>query len=334
MKKQRFKKLYSSIYFLFLSLFLLTPYKGNTAEYIRIASFNIAEFGEGSHAQERDLTAIAHILYDNKLDLIAIEEVGVSAEASSQVKHLTDHLNKIRTNHTSKYYFFVTPPSGDERYAVIYRFPIQMKKGVDWVEPNQKVKSRHAGGNIFFRVPVILSFQAHNFDFKLGIQHLTWGNLSRRRKEIQCLEEFLHKEKKGEQDWIFAGDMNRYGKYNKKDNKAFDLLLTPNWKEFYRFPLLEAITEPDDMKAFSAPSDAKSTTIAGSRDMYDQFIISRGAYREFGTTTTEFGINAGIIAFDRQPPYNKIKNHNQLKYLISDHRPIWARFRIDLEDDD
>lgn len=319
---------------LLIGICCLLPAAAFAAQFIRIASFNIAEFGEGDRPQQRDIPAIARMLAEHNLDLIALQEVGVKAVHATQVKILTEELNRVRPEGASRFYYFVTPPSGDERYAVIYRFPVQMEDGVDWVESNQKVKGRQAGGETFFRVPTILTFQAHNFDFKLGIMHLTWGNLDRREKEMQALETFLRQERKGEQDWIFVGDMNRYGKYQKKDKKAFDALLRKGWQTFYRFPLLEAITEPDDMTVFSAPADEKSTTIAGSRDLYDQIIISRGAYREFGRAKPEFNIHAGIIAFDRLPPYNAMKDHNEIKYTISDHRPIWARFQIDLDDDD
>ena len=47
-------------------------------------------------------------------------------------------------------------------------------------------------------------------------------------------------------------DMNRYGKYRKAaSGKAFDELLTDGWRQHYRLPLLEAITDPDDMTVWA-----------------------------------------------------------------------------------
>jgi len=48
------------------------PVGAFSAEYIRVASFNIAELGEGSHSATRHWPVVAGMLTENKLDLIAI----------------------------------------------------------------------------------------------------------------------------------------------------------------------------------------------------------------------------------------------------------------------
>ena len=78
--------------------------------------------------------------------------------------------------------------------------------------------------------------------------------------------------------------------------------------------------------------DAHSTTVAPGLNTYDQFIITDGAFREFGTTTPVLGTHVGIIPFNRNPPFSSM-THSQVRAAVSDHRPLWIRFRADLADD-
>jgi len=71
--------------------------------------------------------------------------------------------------------------------------------------------------------------------------------------------------------------------------------------------------------------------------LYDFILISAGAFREFGMVDGEldarFGENVGIEAFDNWPQYEGM-DYQTLKYIISDHRPVWTEFKINLGDDD
>ena len=87
------------------------------------------------------------------------------------------------------------------------------------------------------------------------------------------------------------------------------------------------------MAVSKAGTDEFSTTIAKSKNMYDQFIITKGVDHEFGTESAD-GSDVGIIAFDMEEPYKSITDHNDVKCRVSDHRPIWIRLRIDGGDDD
>lgn len=316
-------------------LFFLAEF-AHAQERIQIASFNIAEFGEGNHPQTRDLDFIAKMLVGANLDLIAIQEVGVRQQAENQLDKLLAEMNQEQGSGEPRYFSYLTPVTGDERYAVIYRSPVVLDDGPTWLDEDKDPGNPRAGGTTYFRIPVAIPFHAGNFDFVVVITHLTWGKPDRRRAEFNALRRFLREEDPSEGDWIVLGDMNRYGKYSKSaTNKAFDrLLVGNNWKARYRFPLLEAITDPHDMKVFKASRDEHSTTVAKSKNIYDQFIITAGAFREFETTGPVFGQHVGIIPFDMEPPFNTLIDHNAVKFSVSDHRPIWISFRTDLADDD
>ena len=73
---------------------LFLPFSAISAEYIKIAGFNIAEFGEGGYPGTRRLEYIADLLVDNGLHLIAIQEVGVKVQADSQVVRLVRIVNQ------------------------------------------------------------------------------------------------------------------------------------------------------------------------------------------------------------------------------------------------
>ena len=313
-------------------LFLSLPV--HSQEFIRIASFNIAEFGEGSHPTDhRNLDFIADMLVDGDLDLIAVQEVGTVVGGATQVTALVTRMNALHPNDPD-YFSAITPLTGDERYAFIFRDPVIMEDDFLWLDDDREPANPRAGGETFFRIPVAASFTAGNFDFVVVSSHLTWGDTDRRRREYRVLRNFLRDEDDVEDDYIVLGDMNRYGKFNVgSPNKPFNELLRSNFQNRYRFPLLEAVTDPDDMTLHFVATDDLSTTIAQSRNTYDQFIITEGTFNEFGTTNPVLGTHIGIIAFDQQAHFSNM-SHNQIKYEVSDHRPVWIRLRIDLADDD
>jgi len=304
-----------------------------SAEYIRVATFNIAELGEGNHAETRDWDFIAGMLTQARLDLIAIEEVGVGPQADAEMACLTEKMNQCGSGST-KYYYMTTPQSGDERCGFIYRAPVVQEGEVLWLDEDKDQANPRKGGERYFRIPVAVCFHAKDFDFMVVVMHLHWSDIAQREREVVALREFLADDTCKEKDWIALGDMNRYGKCAKEGAKPFDKLLTGNWQAKYRFPVLEAVTDPDDMKVWKACEDCYGTTVAGNGAIYDQIIITHGAYNEFGVADPKFGTHVGIIDFDNDGKYAAIADHNTIKYAVSDHRPVWARFQIDAGDDD
>lgn len=304
------------------------------ADVIRLASFNIAEFGEGEHHKTRDLESIASWMIESHIDLLAIQEVGVGREGAKQVEELAAGMTR-RAGPGLSFRPYVTEPAGDERCGVIHSSRLHPLGPGRFIEPLAHPYQPSEGGRTFYRVPVEIPFSCRGFDFRIVIVHLHWSDLNQRRREVMGLREFLTHIHGNELDIIILGDFNRYGGARASTaRRPFDEFFVPGWQNRYRFPLLEAVTEPDNMTVDQADRDEFSTTIADGRAMYDQFIISRGAFRELGTTSARFNVHAGIIAFDRRLPFSAIEDHNRLKYVISDHRPIWIQFRVDLPDDD
>ena len=166
-------------------------------------------------------------------------------------------------------------------------------------------------------------FKAGNFDFGIINVHLLWGSEEEdRTKETKHFAKWL-KTKLGdlkdgdEKDFIVAGDFNRYG----KNWKSFDEFLFEGWQDFYRILTLEP---PDRLKTNCARKTHKT---------YDNIFISPGAENEFGKNAAEIDNTIGVIPWDIWD-FWKDQQLNQIKRIISDHRPVWVKFRIDKQDDD
>lgn len=325
---------------LLLSLFLSHPIPAEAnKDFIKVATFNIAELGEGSHPDTRDELAIAGMLVNLDLDLIAIQEVGTKDTGENQVQLITSHMNGLLGPDTPRYNcitsFFDT---GDERYAFIWRSPVVMTSGLKMMDDTSEYK-----GSVFVRAPVYCSFKAGDFDFVFMNVHLYTRikktNTKGRKWEYRELVNWLKYQVQNnpEKDYLIVGDMNRYldsQAYPKTG--AWSKLTYPNFKNDFRLVLHEALPG-DDYDLKHAPTDEWSTTIAQRRSMYDQILISTGAKKEFGLVQGDldarFGENVGIEDFDNEEQYSGMGFY-QVKYTISDHRPVWAKFKINLGDDD
>ncbi len=197
-----------------------------------------------------------------------------------------------------RYDYVISPPVGKiikERYAFLFR--------------PEKISLKDQGkvyldkNDEFLREPFYAEFQAGHFDFLLVNIHVIYGdNENLRRKEIFSLAKVyrtLQKENPKEKDIILLGDFN----------------LSPEDEGFKEFKFFEAmrylIISPD------------KTTITDT-NLYDNFWFQQNFVKEYTG-------QSGVIRFDENIFQN---NDRKAKLAVSDHRPIWADFKIDMEDDD
>ena len=311
-----------------------TPIDQGNQKYIKIGSFNIAELGNPK--REKDFKAIAQII--NGLDLIALQEVQDEGGAEA-VTHIHTELNAISGNHYAQP--IVIPNAGKgfpgfEGYAFIYRDPVQLDNRIS---KNIDFRYDQKNHDIYGRVPAFAFFKAGTFDFVVASVHLQWSNIDKRKTEMidikQWLIEYANRDSNQERDFIIVGDFNRYGNLSntviEQHQAPFDIFVDPNeLGKAYRLITLEFLPT---LNTRFASLDAESTTTADSKDLYDQIIISAGAFKEYNTASSRFGEDMGVIAYDMQAPWTE-KDHEAIKDAVSDHRPIWARFQIDLGDDD
>ncbi|MFC1509190.1 T9SS type A sorting domain-containing protein [Candidatus Omnitrophota bacterium] len=303
------------------------------AEYITISSFNIAELGTST--PDKDHRAIADMI--DEFDLIVVQEVQDKDDGGAN--HIAAIVDTLNLSAPSPYSYFVIPGAGrgypgNEGYAYIYRSPVVLDESYI---PAYGLKDTEVD---YGRVPGWAYFRAGNFDFMIVTVHLHWSDLDKRTAGVAdllaWLKVFADRPETEERDLIVAGDTNRFGDYsntkiNNGETAFHKLLLDSDLDTKFRLLFCEYLTFPD---AKEAPDDVGSTTVSDNNNMvYDQIIISAGVFNEFGDEKVSLGDNIGIIDYDNWPEFSELES-GDIKDLVSDHRPIWAKFRIDQADDD
>lgn len=196
------------------------------------------------------------------------------------------------------YAYEISPPVGravKEHYAFLYRQDRLQIRGAGRLYPDPEDR--------FIREPFYASFDAGDFDFTLVTIHVLFGSSeSERRPEIEALAavyQTIQDEDPTEQDVILLGDFN----------------FPPTDKGFSRlkaFPGMVFLIQPP-----------AKTTIS-DESLYDNVWFQEPYVREYAG-------ESGIEKFDETMFGN---DDRAAKLAISDHRPIWARFRTAGPDDD
>jgi len=317
MKKIRLVLFVLAVIGIFLSGILPDKSKAETGilngpEYIKIATFNIYRWGQ-TKEEKKDLRYLAKLI--NEFDLIAIQEV-MPQHGAEQVNRLMSYLN-------NEFKARITPKTGNNKYSEMYAY-IYNADRIEFLEQERFIIPNPMDNEFFNRVPHMAYFKAGNFDFWLVNVHLLWGSYEKDRSRethrlARWIKEYLSQrvDENGEQDLIIVGDFNRYG----KSWKSFDEFLFENWKKYYRILTLE----PD--------SNLKTNSARSVHKTYDNIFISIGAVYEFEKDLAVIDKTVGVVPWDESGPWKKM-HLNDIKIRISDHRPVWALFRIDQPDDD
>ena len=196
------------------------------------------------------------------------------------------------------YDYIISPPVGakvKERYAFLFDPQIVhvIEDGEVFPDPN----------DVFLREPYFATFKAGEFDFTAIAVHVIWGDsVNRRRREVQELAnvyQAVQAADEDEQDVILLGDFNR----NPDDQLAYGPLLSiRSMGHLFRFP---------------QKSHIKDTSL------YDNIFFQTNH-------VTEYTGESGIERFDEAHFGN---DDAAASLAVSDHRPIWGTFRIDVDDD-
>ncbi len=196
------------------------------------------------------------------------------------------------------YDYLLSRPVGGkvkERYAFLFdqKLVDVLEDGMVFPDPN----------DAFLREPYSASFRAGQFDFTTISAHVIWGDsVPPRQREVGELANVYRavQAMNGvEQDVILLGDFNR----NPDDLLAYQPLMSiPGMTHLFQLP---------------EKSHIKDTSL------YDN-ILFQASY------VTEYTGNSGIDRFDETDFGNDDK---AASLAVSDHRPVWAEFRIDTDDD-
>jgi DNA uptake protein ComE-like DNA-binding protein/endonuclease/exonuclease/phosphatase family metal-dependent hydrolase len=181
-----------------------------------------------------------------------------------------------------------------ERYAFMYRNTV--------ISVVSKPELLVDTCDVFVREPFIGYFKAGVFDFIVSTIHIVWGDsILGRRAEIEKLDGLLKSLQKvagAEKDLIICGDFN--------------------------MPPVDVCWGIDGWQALIQPPQK---TVVGDSSLYDNIWISAEH-----TGKSEWKGSAGCIEFDKlmyEGPRGKHDAINQ----VSDHRPVWALFSTEIDDD-
>ena len=196
------------------------------------------------------------------------------------------------------YDYLISSPVGSkvkERYAFLFDSALitVIENGEIFADPD----------DVFLREPYYATFRAGQFDFTVIAIHVIYGKLvGQRQEEIQALATIFQAIQSAdplEQDVILLGDFNR----EPDDLVAYGPLMTiPFMTYLFDLPLKSHIKDSS---------------------LYDNILFQTNHLTEY---TGEHGINR----FDEIYFENDDKAAN---LAVSDHRPIWAKFYINVDDD-
>ena len=185
-----------------------------------------------------------------------------------------------------------------ERYAFLYDNSLfqVVEPGIKWPDDN----------NEFRFDPYYATFKAGNFDFTMILTHIRWsGRIAERRAELNKLAVVftaVQNANGNEQDIILAGDFNA-----EPDDHGYDNL--------------KAIA--GIMPVFLPPLKSKFSRTRETA-LYDNIWFQSNYVQEY---TGE----SGIDKFDESMFGGDYK---AATLAVSDHRPVWAVFHGNMDDDD
>ncbi len=281
-----------------------------------IATWNIRGFGNFTRkwmsaekdSPRRDLHSIfciAEIL--SRFDVIAVQEVKGNLRAlRDTLKLLGDNWSMILTD-TNK-----SDSGNDERMAYLFDTRRVQLSGLageivipnEWVNDPDKVLREQ-----FVRSPYAVSFRSGDKTFILVTVHIIYGKKSKDRlKEIHGIARWLN-------DW--AGDINAYDQ---------NLIVLGDFNIDARGDVLdqtflsEGLYVPEELQSLSR-------SIFDETKYYDQIAWFNSSDKKRPKLSLEF-MGAGNYDFVQTALNNRGLTKQKLSFMISDHYPLWANFRI------
>ena len=256
---------------------------------LKLAAWNIRILSDRSR-DDTELHKIAQTLID--YDFIAISEL--------RDEKVLKRIQKILSESGAEYGYLMSDPVGrvgspyKERYAFLY-----YKGLVSVVKDGELYPDAADGEDDFVRDPYWATFRAGKFDFSVIAVHVVWGDaVARRRAEVMELAEvyeYVQEANGPEDDVLLVGDFNR----EPDDTMAYsNLMAVPSMTRVFQLPQKSHIRDSS---------------------LYDNIFFQTDYVTEY------FG-RSGIDKFDETDFGN---DDTAANLAVSDHRPVWAVFRID-----
>lgn len=286
---------------------------------LRLAVWNIERFGHIEQVRcDKQLNVIAKVIA--QYDIVVIvefmdEEIKVEGGKAVGLKEKSEQSDFLRLlellPNKEKYDHRISGKAGqgylgDEYYAFLFNTDlVKVVKG-------KEGKMYDDGKGDFTRDPYWITFRAGNFDFTVIAVHIYYGSerkddVERRRKEIRALAtvyKTVQDADPEEKDILLVGDFN----------------LDPDDQSF------KPSDESDDLwKNLTPLFEGKyghTTNLSQKPKLYDNIFLEMEALSEY----RKRGIDDFHVTY-----FNGVK---RVAKRVSDHLPVTADFRIDMDDDD
>ena len=199
------------------------------------------------------------------------------------------------------YQYQLSPAVGrgvKERYAFLYKPSV-----VSVIRSGELYPDAADGKDDFMRDPYWATFRAGEFDFSVIAVHVIWGErVAQRKAEVKALADvykYVQAANGDEDDVLLLGDFNR----NPTDTESYrPIMAIPSMTRLFNFPQKSHIRDSS---------------------LYDNIFFQTDY-------VTEYLGSSGIDKFDEMDFGNDDKAAN---LAVSDHRPVWAVFSINSDDD-
>jgi hypothetical protein len=282
-------------------------------ETINIAVWNIREFGR----VKRTLPAIHYIAEIlGQFDLIALVELRKSLDDLGRVAPFLGPTWDI------VYSDWIEDSGGnDERIAFLFDRRAVTFNGLAAEIDATRIKTANEwlAQKSFWRAPYMASFRSGNFDFIVIATHTRWGDsVTAREMELQLLADWIDIRFKSEfvedNDLIVMGDFN----IPKLDDKLFKALTS------------RGLRIPECLRELRVGDRVIGGSNLGTDARYDQILHLPTMKERF---TNEGGALDFFISDARIKELFPSKNYTrqQFSYQLSDHFPVWAQIKTDIE---
>jgi len=286
------------------------PPKANNR--LLVGTWNIANLGQ-QQRRDKDYRILAEII--GWFDIVAIQE---SKDDLTGIRTILNHL-------PNSWEMLVSDKGGnDERMAFLYdanKVSMLEKVGEIAVPPKEhhhiklpNVTQKFKG---FDRNPYLAAFVAGNFEFLLVNVHLFFGSASKADVDRRTLEAFA---------------VARWADLRTRDVDAYVTDIIPLGD--FNLPKVapgDPIYSALRRRGLERPphSTRIASSIASDSD-YDQIMFFPGQ------TSSEFTGQIGVFDFDgaifqglwNNPNHTEGEFKAYVRYYITDHRPLWAQFKI------
>jgi endonuclease/exonuclease/phosphatase family metal-dependent hydrolase len=278
--------------------------------HLLLGTWNIANLGLHKR-EERDYQVLAEIL--SWFDLMALQEVNERLGGLRSTQEFLPPSFKV---------LFSDKAGNNERLAYLYDSnkvsPLE-KVGEIAIPPKDhshiKLRDISALFTGFERNPYLAAFKAGDFTFVLVNVHQYYGDKEADSLERRSLETYAVAR------WA---DLRHKSKYSYSDNIIalgdFNLPKVEKGDPVYRALTSRGLQLPDH-----------STRISSSISLdraYDQIAFFPGSTKERFTKKMGVFDFDGVVFRELWETHTKNQFRSYLRYYISDHRPLWAEFRI------